>query len=670
MSPTSHPPPQSRRNKRLLVRHPFNLDTPLAYFFHPKVHVPKDHVQSPMDRDSDLEDDTSIFVGRRHELTEKLEEHPYDLLLYLERASVYSDLGYPDLAAGDSYRALLLCDELKDESFEYHEQALETFKSRLADGFSDGLLKRHVLGLADADTDDDVIGGKGIEKLNLDVDEVDDEVYMRIADKAALRCFRNLSLSLLLCGCLKSAYDFCSRGLKVAPDDEELSQVKDYVFNMAKRRLKTDEVDISELPDQGLVRREIYPWNNHEPNRFSQETLDFLNRELRASSSKIEVRAVELPTLVEVAIVTDEDGNLPTTKQLGLFATEDIQPGETVLDEVSVLTVNNRLKDALCDACSTVLPPLSKNSTVVGCPDCYDIMFCNESCLNLALATYHPATCETDVDTISKDPDPKESPNALYLLLLARTLAMSATQEVHPLDLKEVKYIWGDFLDSDFNAVPISPRSEPPPVWTLPFSFSSNISTPLHILEKMDIDIFAELASYDLWILNTLYGKFRGTASARVNPATGMPEVAAVHPLWCLANHDCDPNVQWEWGGRMKLWCRDERIVGKGGISKGEEVWSHYCDIELPVQDRREWAEGSLGGWCMCGRCRREAGEEDGEVGGDGDGGVGKKMEKENEGIGFGNGNGHGSDEPTDLDGKVAGNGYVGERQLYPPTRK
>lgn len=605
----SSPAPQYSREKSALLGRPFILDTPLAYSTFDSA---QGHVQSLMDRDSDEEDNSSLFVEKRSGLTQKLEEDPYDLLLYLERASVYSELGYPDLAAGDSYRALLLCDELKDESFEYHEQALDSFKSRLAEGGSNNILQRHVY--ASTDTNGDAVEGTGIQKLNLD--EVDEEVYMRIADKAALRCYQNLSLSLLLCGCLKSAYDFCSRGLIIAPEDEELNQVKDYILNMAKRRLKTEKVDVSELPDQGLVRREIYPWNNHEPNRFSQNSLEFLNKELKAISSKVEVRAVELPTLVEAAIVPDEDGNIPTNKQLGIFATDNIKPGETVLEEVSVLTVNNRLKDALCDACSTVLPPLGKNSMVVGCPECYDIMFCNESCLNLALETYHPAVCEKDVDTISKDPDPKESPNALYLLLLARSLAMSATQEVHPLDLKEVKYIWGDFLDSASNAVPISPKSEPPPVWTLPFSFSSNISNPLHILEKMDIDIFAELANYDLWILNTLYSKFRGTASARINTTTGVPEVAAVHPLWCLANHNCDPNVQWEWGGRMKLWCREERIgERKGGVRKGEEIWNHYCDIGLPVRERREWAEGSLGGWCMCERCRRETGEIEGERG-------------------------------------------------------
>jgi len=45
----------------------------------------------------------------------------------------------------------------------------------------------------------------------------------------------------------------------------------------------------------------------------------------------------------------------------------------------------------------------------------------------------------------------------------------------------------------------------------------------------------------------------------------------------------------------------------KGGIKKGEEILNHYCDIDLPVMERREWAAGSLGGWCMCARCRSEA---------------------------------------------------------------
>ncbi|KAG0646738.1 hypothetical protein D0Z07_6373 [Hyphodiscus hymeniophilus] len=602
----------------------------------------QDVVETTMD--SDQEDD--FLLEKRQNLTVALAELPYDLVTYLERAAVHADLGYPDLAAGDSYRALLLCDEVRDESFEYHEQALRALESRSANGIPEILRNRGTdigdsprlsNGIENVSIDGEGGAGagpslsNGIEHLNIDgegagrnnsnssngienlsTDQNGDgrSHIQQVLQRASLQCYRNLAISLLLCGCLKSAIAFCMRGLDEVPEDDDLLQRKEFIENMARRRLKVDEVDINDLPDQGLVRREIYPWNDHEPNRFSQETLDFLNKELSSVAPKCEVKVTELPTLVDNESDSSSFSSVSTNKQLGLFAKEDLNRGETVLDEFSILTANNRLKEALCDACSSALPSLSENSTVVGCPDCYDTMFCNEECLSRA-QLYHPSVCEKDLDTLAKDPDPKETPNALYLLLLARSLAMAETQQCHPLDLKEIKYIWGDFLPSASNAVSLSHNAPPPPIWTLPFSFSSNISNPLHVLEKMDIDIFASLATYDLWIFNTLYSKFRGTASARVNLRDGRPEVAAVHPLWCLANHDCDPNVQWEWGGQMKLWCREKRVGGTpGGIKAGEEILNHYCDIDLKVQERREWAKGSLGGWCMCERCRREADEE------------------------------------------------------------
>jgi len=80
--------------------------------------------------------------------------------------------------------------------------------------------------------------------------------------------------------------------------------------------------------------------------------------------------------------------------------------------------------------------------------------------------------------------------------------------------------------------------------------------------------------------------------------------------MWCLANHSCDPNVAWEWQGSMRLWTREQLVDWKGrdpslqpGLKKGEEVLSHYCDVRLPVKERREWASGALGGVCVCQRC-------------------------------------------------------------------
>ncbi|PSS03815.1 hypothetical protein BD289DRAFT_358434 [Coniella lustricola] len=547
---------------------------------------------------SDSHDEDYLhLLDRREQLTDALADSPYDLILYLQRAVVYSNLGYPDLAAGDAYRALLLTDEIRNNGFEYHEQAIHALSlysslpATLPQVLRYGALSK---GLPD------MANGHGA---------LPSGPHQELAALASVRCYQILSISLLLCGCLKSAYMYCQRGIAASPSNQELLNTKEHILTMGRRRLQTDDVDIDSLPEWGVVRREVYPWNMHEPDRFSDDSLAFLNQELAVIAPKCAVRVSELPVLLDGASDTDGYAIIPTCSQLGLFAKEDIAPGETVLDEYSLLTANNRHKESTCDACGSELPPLSADSGPVQCDECYDTVFCDEFCHNKAQELYHPAVCEKDVDAIAKDPEAKEADASLYLLLLARLLAMATHQDLHPLDVNEIKYIWGDFLPTGTNAIDLSPNAGPPPDWTLPFSFKFNIEQPLHLLEKMDIDIYQNIDRHDLWVFNTCYAKFRGTASARKSTRDGRPDVAAVHPFWCLANHDCNPNVTWEWGGRMKLWAREYKVLGNapGGLKAGEEVLNHYCDISLPVQQRREWAQGSLGGWCMCQRCRDES---------------------------------------------------------------
>lgn len=542
----------------------------------------------------------SALLQQRDHLTDALSMAPYDLILYLRRAAVYTELAYPDLSAGDAYRALLLTDEVRDEGFEYHVQArtaLERYGNHpLPEVLAHGGLRHGSPGMANG------FGPRGPEH------------FQELAALASVRCFQMLSLSLLLCGCLRSAFNFCQRGLDRMPENMDLLELKGYIEQAARRRqvLPDGPITASSLPDHGLVRREVYPWNSHEPNRLSQETLDVLNKELVVVAPKCQVRVSTLPILLEGGSDTDGDDILPTCDQLGLFAKEDIAPGEDVLQEYSLLTANNRHKESTCDACGSELPSLTPDSTAVSCPECQDTVFCDDFCFSKAQEQYHPALCEKDVDSVAKDPKASESDESLHVLLLVRLLAMATHQDVHPLDMKEIKYIWGDFVPSTSNEMDLSHNAGPPPEWTLPFSFRYNIEIPFHVLERMDMDIYANLDKYDLWVFNTAFAKFRGTASARKSGRDGRPDVAAVHPLWCLANHDCDPNVTWEWGGRMRLWARDARVVGPaaGGIKAGKEILNHYCDVRLAVRDRREWARGSLGGWCMCQRCRDETAAE------------------------------------------------------------
>lgn len=68
-------------------------------------------------------------------------------------------------------------------------------------------------------------------------------------------------------------------------------------------------------------------------------------------------------------------------------------------------------------------------------------------------------------------------------------------------------------------------------------------------------------------------------------------------------------------------WGGDGEVEGrwKGGVGVGEEVLTHYCDVELGVRQRREWAMGPLGGVCVCERCVWEDGEERRRGDGEGD---------------------------------------------------
>ena len=563
------------------------------------------------------------------DLYEEIGKSPYDPNLYLRRAVCHETLGYSDLAASDAYKALLLTDEISDEEGEYHGQVLEAlYASRGArDGpmtnghgtngnihsVSEGSDEEDSGNLHESEGDSsdgerDLKGNKRCE---------DRPWYDEVIKRHAHKSYEILARTLAECGDFKNSFNFATRGLRIFPGSEILQELKDQVVRTYRQRRSIKdrawndaEFFPQDLPENGAARREIYPWNDHEPDRFSNESLFIINNECKMYGPNAEIRVVELPILD-----TDKPtSNTSTIKQLGLFTTAPIPPHGTVLLEPSVLTSSTRLHDPFCDACSSRLPRFSPENPLPACSDCEDTVFCSEACLDRANSLYHPAVCGTiDFDVVAKDPSPFAATNALYTLLIARTMAMSETQNVHPLELPQIKYLWGDFIPSATGSAR-----------TLPFSFENNIQAPLHLLSSLSLDLFAPstLTRYDTWVINTLLAKFRGVANAKMNERTGIPEVAGVHWLWSMANHSCAPNVRWEWekggmgfvargGEEVVRWGEqkeDGDAVGwwKGGIEAGDEVMNHYCDVELPVKARREWAVGALGGVCVCDRCKWE----------------------------------------------------------------
>lgn len=554
-----------------------------------------------------MDTDTNLLLRERSEVTTQLYTDPHNPHRYLARGRIHERLGFSDLASADAYRALSLLESVVDpDGCEFQA-------------------RRRVDSQHEDQEDEDEEG---------EFEEISQEEYDGMIGSIYGLLVRNL----VRCGCYRDAYEFCVRGLALLEDgdrsvvaENEIAGLKEQlrilkkVYSAKHGRKEGEEeeevvVDASVLNAQGYARRVLYPWNTHEPDRKVPETLNLLNERLKDVAPKCEVRAVALPALhgTTTAPASSDQSPAEVSVQLGLFAKEDIAPGEILLRESSLLTATNRLHDDLCDACNAPLPELSSAEPPIACDGCADTIFCSQKCHDTAQTIYHGAVCGLmdNLESIGKDiPDPKDKADYLYLLLLGRAIAMAATQDMHPLDLPEVKYIWGDFHDLDIN----NPSNSDDPTATLPFSFQLNILQPMRILEEMELDPYANLARYDTWVLNTLYAKFRGTASGRLSTWDGGPELCAVHPLWCLANHSCDPNVRWEWGGEITFRARTEaeRAVWKGegapvrrsgeGIKADEEILNHYCDIGLDVKERREWARGALGGLCQCERCVWEA---------------------------------------------------------------
>ncbi|KAJ5746794.1 hypothetical protein N7520_011976 [Penicillium odoratum] len=564
----------------------------------------------------------AALLQARAEKTAQLYEDPHNPHLYLERACLHEQLGFPDLAAADAYRALSLLESVVDpDMYEFHARRKV-----------DSTLQNQTHRDEDKNTAED--SGEDEEEGEQDQSTVSvtEEEYNTLIGEV----YTILVCSLVRCGCYRDAYEFGVRGIELLGDLDTgkvnstttstiLHDQMDHVKKVYQSRatfndeVALESIDPAVLPAQGFARRVLYPWNEHEPDRCAPEELDYLNKRLADVAPKCEVRAVALPAL-HGATANDDTG---VSVQLGLFAKEDIAADEVILRESSLLTATNRLHDDLCDACNAPLPDLSAAEPPVACEEgCADTIFCSQACHDTAQKVYHGAICglEDGLESIGKDiPDPKDKADCLYLLLLGRALAMSATQDVHPLDLPEVKYIWGDFHEYDIE----QSGSE---VASLPFSFQLNILQPMRFLEEMEIDPYESLPRYDTWVLNTLYAKFRGTASGRLSTWDGGPELCAVHPLWCLANHSCDPSVRWEWGGEITFRARNDQETAvwtrtrpdgyvemkdakAGGIAKDAEILNHYCDIGLPVDKRREWASGALGGNCRCDRCVWEAHE-------------------------------------------------------------
>lgn len=114
-----------------------------------------------------------------------------------------------------------------------------------------------------------------------------------------------LITSLIDCGCFRSAHNYSERAFKAFPGNPLFVVHRDALVQNLRSyfHISGDDFDavvVQEYPDKGFVRRELYPWNEYEPDRFSADVLQYLNEEMAHIAPKLEANVVELPFLTSV----------------------------------------------------------------------------------------------------------------------------------------------------------------------------------------------------------------------------------------------------------------------------------------------------------------------------------------------------------------------------------
>lgn len=624
------------------------------------------------------------FLEARELCTKALVEYtPCHAVAYANRACIYSRLGYPDLAAGDAYRAVMLMeytravlDGLEDDSDEKkapgdseepigeeqpQEQA-EKVTSTTEDTEGDGSdeegepvsIFTHIAQASFSTISQFLKLSCG---LPVDAPDVPRAELSAFVTKFDLLASFYLINSLRQTFSLLDAFEFCESTLKrYGPDAQNVQpttsstaatgsgpgedlQITPATFTslkttiMAEMNTKLEKAietqdkigDIAPersrtILSSGVARRECYPWNSYEPDRFSDEALKVLNgnmrecgeRALGSENIKCEAKVVELPDL-------GATGEATMSKHLGIFAAQDIFEGEIFFEEVVTISGSPYPgRRILCDYCSEKLNP--ENTHI--CPNCptnaaskvsadgetplYPA-YCSPTCVTLASQSHHPTLChhEDDMSWIYDDIVSSPNPMSMYSTLMIKILATALHRDQHPLSLNETKYLYG----------------APPPSrgLTMRWDFVSCVVRPIWILTQgLGVDIYACPLWFDTWVTNTIMAKIMGTCSGRFESTLALPQecdarpdVVNIHPTWSLVNHDCEPNTGWKPEGKGKFWGLHPRGVeqareGVVAIKKGEEVKSCYTDRKLSVKVRREWARDMLGGDCICLRCVRE----------------------------------------------------------------
>lgn len=395
--------------------------------------------------------------GRLLEKTQCVYDNPGSFVHLMNRAIDLWRLGFADLAAGDSYKALQLL----------------------------GSNLRAVFGTSSSNYED-------LSGLPVDM-----KTIVRPATNLHRNFCRQLAMMLLHLLNTTAAQALIQEARVNYPSDLGLEDLEKGLAT----RLQVNEKSMYPMQatknpsvigldtNLGVVYHVAYPFI---PKIFLSRSKELL----KATKKEIETEAKKMFSSCPLGSSTVQDPTCSTSSgtltALGIFATRDIAEGQVFFTDTTVLAATEKYGhtyDAaeICDNCYGSIPLSSLQKRAASC---CSVFYCSQRCKDLAWENYHQVLCKQDFRWVWDDSKIGDSRRHLDGPMWLRIFAVCVQSKIHPLEYPLIARLTPMYDDSVERK------------WSL----ANNVIMPNKILQQLGIDIYAD-PRFDTWVLQTLWAR-------------------------------------------------------------------------------------------------------------------------------------------------------------------
>lgn len=536
---------------------------------------------------------------------------PYEPRLWLLRATCLLKLGYPELAASDAYKTVLLFDAAQhDRTSELGMNAALTVAMAywlFYDPFQHCKYQNEETRFLTP------CFSTRVEPLHCHWAET----VAYILDKGASDARAALADALWTANCMADAVRTLQRAIRDRPriinpmahpneEREECHKLTKMRNNLAEFQAISEKTVAQITPVRSLwptsttitghILTRPCPWfqpgQGH--SRRLPETVDALVKHMEPlSKGHATVRCSPLTSKCQASIKSTNDA---LGDALGVFATVNIQKNSLILVDYSILVSSS--DPHACRSCGSPVKPNAGRGR-------NKIPICSSKCLAAGLLAF-PELLNDHDDLVFPGIGPsspwsmcRSSSAALLFRLLGimQQTIITATehgkQAPHPLSTAVMSGLTANYSSSKPS----------------PFSLLDDIVYPIQMLRHVGIDVFAQ-HEWDMWVLTTI--KARISNNQWGAQFGGRSFQQGLHSLYSLFNHGCKPNVRVDYDSVQRGGPKALRFVALRDIVEGEELCHAYLDVrDLTLLDRaialRPWMEV-----CLCALCVEERGLEGG----------------------------------------------------------